>query len=112
MTFADIIIGLEAVRKRPVSKGDEASRTFAPKKKKTALERVHYTQVRAAEIPPAKGYIPSVAMATNHLSRFLEWLAKAWHYRGYVKPAASCAHRHARTHTVNKCHLRHVFCLF
>lgn len=112
MTWEELIEGLEAVRKRPVCRRDEARPINLPARKIKALERVHYTQAAAVESTTAKGYIPSVAMATNHLSRFLAWMANISHYRGNVKPAASCAHRHARTHTVNKCHLRHVFCLF
>lgn len=72
MTFEEIIIGLEAVRKCPVSKRDEARPINLPARKIKALECVHYAQAAAVESTPAKGYTPSVAMATNHLSRFLE----------------------------------------
>lgn len=108
MTWEELIERLEAVRKYRISKRDEARPINLPARKINALECVHYAHNMQLEEHP-----DTAASMNNHLTRFLEWQAKKWHYRGCT---ASHTLTHARTcarmYAINKHHLRHVFCSF
>lgn len=67
MTFGDIIIGLETVRKYRISKRDEARPINLPARKIKALECVHYAHNMQLEEHP-----DTAASMNNHLTRFLE----------------------------------------